>query len=305
MENTKQFKFSMFAKPIELSEDELVLYSSYLGMDKIVKIQKANKGKVEEWINSKVVKYEDDIVLNELISLGYFVDVSTNEKLLRQNLINTILYDNNLHLVIHTTEDCNFRCNYCALDFEKRALDEQVADSIIQFIRKNISKYSSVTISWFGGEPMLNIGVIERISNEVIKICKCAKKPFNASITTNGYLLTKKNMELLYNCNVRNYTVTIDGNRHTHDKQRHLTNGGPTFDKIIDNLLAIRDNKNLHVNVTIRTNVTAEILEDLEDYYKFLDEKFGGDNRFDFFIRLAGDWGGERVKEMKKSLLSD
>ena len=97
---------------------------------------------------------------------------------------------------------------YCALDFVKKPLDDVVAKSIVKFIRKNISKYSSVVISWFGGEPLLNIDAIEEISKEVISICKCAKKQFYASITTNGFLLTKKNIDTLYRCHVKRHPTT-------------------------------------------------------------------------------------------------
>ena len=38
----------------------------------------------------------------------------------------------------------------------------------------------------------------------------------------------------MYSCNVRHITVTLDGNKETHDKQRHLIQGGNTFDKIIE-----------------------------------------------------------------------
>lgn len=302
--NNKKYKISMFVKEIETDDGGLLLYSSYLGLKNVVNIERNNIQKVRDWINLKEIAYQNDPAFEKLVSYGYLVDSNVDEKLLRQNLINETLYDNNLNLIIHTTEDCNFRCEYCALDFVKRPLDANVAKSIVTFIRKNISKYSSVTISWFGGEPLLNINAIEEISKEVISICKCAKKEFYASITTNGYLLTKKNVDTLYRCHVREFIVTVDGNRNTHDKQRHLKNGNPTFDRIIANLQEIKENKKLHVKIVMRTNVSKEILDSLEEYYKYVDNEFGDDRRFDMFLRLVGDWGGDRIKNMKDSLLS-
>ena len=302
---TQKYKFSMFMKTIECSNGEVLLYSSYLGIDKIIKISAKNALLLFEWINISDLFFQDDPLFLKLIDLGYIVEAEVNEKLLRQNLINETLYDKKLILVIHTTEDCNFRCEYCALDFNRRSMQSCVGENIVKFIRKNISQYESVSISWFGGEPLLNMPIIEQISRDVIEICKCAKKPYYASITTNGYLLTPKNMELLYSCNVRHITVTLDGNKETHDKQRHLIQGGNTFDKIIENLKGIRNEKRYHIKVSIRTNVTKEILSNIKSFFEYLNDEFGNDNRFGIFIRLAGDWGGERVKKIKSNLLSE
>ena len=256
-------------------------------------------------MNTAELVFQDVPLFAKLLDLGYIIEAEVNEKMLRQDLINKTLYGKNLILVIHTTEDCNFRCEYCALDFNRQSMRPCVGDSIVKFIRKNISQYESVSISWFGGEPLLNMKIIEQISHDVIEICKCAKKPYYASITTNGYLLTPQNMELLYSCNVRHITVTLDGNKETHDKQRHLIQGGNTFDKIIENLKGIRDEKRYHIKVSIRTNVTKEIMSNIKSFFEYLNDEFGNDNRFGIFIRLACDWGGERVKKIKSNLLSE
>lgn len=301
----QKYKFSMFTKAVKCSGNEMFLYNSYLGINKIVKISKSNVQAVNDWIRSSELLYNDNPVFKKLLDMGYIIDVKVDEKMLRQNLINETLYDKRLDLIVHTTEDCNFRCEYCALDFNKRMMEPDVAESIIKYIRKNIMKYEAVSISWFGGEPLMNMQVIEQVSREVIKICAYAKRPYSASITTNGYLLNKRNMDILYNCNVRHITVTIDGIKETHDKQRHLINGGPTFDQILQNLKNIYDEKKYHVMISVRTNVTKEILDNLKAYIEFLNYQFKNDKRFGLFMRIAGDWGGERVKKIKDNLLSE
>lgn len=148
--------------------------------------------------------------------------------------------------------------------------------------------------------------VIENISKQVMDICNRAKKQYHATITTNAYLLTPKNIELLLKYNVYNYYITVDGLKETHDNQRILTNGDGTFDKIISNLEFMRDNiKSRKLNVTIRTNITKSIMDIMEKYYDFYDEKFGNDKRFSLFIREAGDWGGERINTFRHELIDD
>ena len=46
-------------------------------------------------------------------------------------------------------------------------------------------------ISWFGGEPLLEMEVIDYVSQKVMEICRKAHKPYTAAVTSNGYLLSR------------------------------------------------------------------------------------------------------------------
>lgn len=71
-------------------------------------------------------------------------------------------------------------------------MSREICDSIIKYIRQNISRYSAVHISWFGGEPLMGMDVIEHISTEVIEICKRAKSPISVQLLQmDTYLLLK------------------------------------------------------------------------------------------------------------------
>lgn len=125
-------------------------------------------------------------------------------------------------------------------------------------------------ICWFGGEPLLAMDVIENISKEVINICKKLKKLYNASITTNGFLLTPKNIEILLKNRVTNFTVTLDGLSECHDTLRVLKSGNPTHSVILKNLLYIKNNiLKSNLRIFVRTNITKTIGESLEKYYNF------------------------------------
>ena len=122
------YKFSMFMKTIEYINGEVLLYSSYLGVDKIVKVSEKNTPLLFEWMNTAELFFQDDPMFVKLLDLGYIIEADVDEKILRQDLFNEILYDKSLVLVIHTTEDCNFRCEYCALDFNRRSMQLNVGD---------------------------------------------------------------------------------------------------------------------------------------------------------------------------------
>ncbi len=299
------FKSSMFNHYVENEDEELVLYNSLQGTSSIRLVGEEKREKIKEWIDQKgPMEEQEDPDFQKLVEYGYLIPPDRDEKALREMKYMERIMDPTLYLVVHTTGACNFRCQYCAADFDKKAMPREIQDSLIRFVRRNINKYNRVMISWFGGEPLLEMEVIDYVSQKVMEICRKAHKPYTAAVTSNGYLLSPRNLEILIRSRVIYYTITVDGLKETHDLQRFLAGGGPSFDVIIENLRFIRDHiKNQSVHVNIRTNVTREILEILPEYYAFYDKEFGMDPRFSLFVRLAGDWGGDRVKKMHDSLM--
>lgn len=190
------------------------------------------------------------------------------------------------------------------MDYEPVFLSVETQQGIINYVRNNIHRYSGVVISWFGGEPLLGVDIIERVSNELLAICKAHRKPYSASITTNGYRLTPDVYERLKRCRVKNYTITIDGKKELHDKQRMFADGSPTFDTIVNNLLYIKENcKNSMQRFNLRANITKDHYDSLIEYYDYMDKLFGEDMRFQFFIREVADYGGARVKSLYPKMM--
>ena len=298
-------KASLFNYHFIDDDGNLILYNSYLGKNMIVVIKKNKRELVLEWLKNPS-HGTDNPLFSKLFELGYFVDDYVDEKKRREDLMINSLCRPELNLTVHTTKACNFRCQYCCLDFQAEPMAEKVQNGIVNYVRKNISKFNSVSISWFGGEPLLEMDVIENISKALIDICNRAKRPYFGFITTNGYLLNDENLKILLKNQVYNFTVTIDGLKETHNKQRFLANGSGTFDTIIDNLLNIKNNyKSRAIRVNIRSNVTRDILPRIEEYYELYNSLFGDDDRFSVFIKPVGDWGGERVKKIKDSLIGE
>lgn len=301
----KRYKPSMFNHIVK-NEDTILLYNSYVGTKSICEVSNSKKEKIISLMSESQMNNIDDEDFNKLVSKGFLVEENLNEYNLRNKLYSEYICDNILTLVIHTTQDCNFRCQYCYLDFQPIPMSEDIQENVIKFVQKNLYKYSGVKISWFGGEPLLEMGVIEKISESVMRLCKKAKKTYTASITTNGYLLSPINIEKLIKYNVSTYTITLDGLKENHDSHRFLKGHQPTFEKIISNLLYIKDKvKCSKLRVVIRTNITKTFIPIMKQYYEFYNEKFGDDYRFSLFIRPVRDAGGERVKEIKNTLLSN
>lgn len=287
-------------------EKKLIIYNSYVGIKSIHIIPPEKTDKVQKILTSDYVYYDNDSDVEKLILWGFLVPQEADENLRREALFEEICNNNHLHLLVYVTNDCNFRCKYCALDFEKKSITLNVQNGIIEFIRKNIHRYTSVSIDWFGGEPLLEVDSIVYISKKVIDICKKANKPYSGSITSNGFLLNPIVARKLIDCNIISYTITIDGIKETHDNQRVLIDGSGSFEKIVDNLLWMKNNiKTKTLNIIIRTNITKEIMANVSEYYSFYNDTFGNDSRFSLFVRPASDWGGDRVKNFYNSLIDE
>lgn len=294
-------KKSKYTYLLNIEPGILLMYNSYKGCSSFIKfygddaVIAANCIKTpDEYIGTKVYEV--------LIDQGMIVNDYIDEDAICTQIAWKRIFYPGLTLIIMPTEDCNFRCAYCYEEHKNGTMSLKTADSIIKYVTKNISKYTELHVVWFGGEPLMSketIDLVLHISDELIKICSCARKKYSADIITNGFNLTHATFEQLLNRKVFSYQVTIDGLSDTHDRYRFLSTGEKTHDRIISNLLEIKNNCNKrYFNVVIRTNITSEMETSLYEHYADLSKKFSDDPRFSFFFRPVGDWGGDNVKNL-------
>jgi len=270
---------------------EKILYNSKNGL--ILNLGKDKDGRYE-FNNCKSINPQriDKKVWNYLIE-NDFVVMNTEKE--QENVIkkyNEVIHKKELFLEILPTEQCNFRCIYCYEKFERGFMDEGTVEGVIKFVKKMLDNCTSMRVAWFGGEPLLAIDIIEKLSVSFIQLCEEKHIPYFSSITTNGYFLTPDKWKILKRCHITNYQITIDGLEKIHDIQRVSVSGKGTWFTIISNLRYFRDNiKTKTINIMIRTNITKKIYKQKEEYLEFLKEEFSSDTRFNFFFHLAQDWG--------------
>ena len=185
--------------------------------------------------------------------------------------------NNHLSLTIAPTADCNFRCKYC---YEKNNLDNQymeseTIDSIVKFIQSKAEEFKYLNVCWYGGEPLLCLDTIRKITNEIFILQEEYNFNYEASIVTNGYLLSRSVAKELNQLRIKSVQITLDGNKTQHDRRRILEGGGGTFDKIIANLESIND---ICPEIAIRINVDRI---NSRDYQELLDiiKKIDHNNR--------------------------
>ena len=203
-----------------------------------------------------------------------------------------------LGLTICPTMGCNFDCPYCFENHSANKMTSEVQDDVVALAKRMLdtSGAKDLSITWFGGEPLLAPDVIESLSNRLMAVVEERGGKYNADIITNGYLLTQEIADMLGRCNVETAQVTIDGMGATHDATRHLANGGPTFERITANLRDI----SLPFRVNIRHNVhegNKSEMDKLEAFVEELAKQTGNDLMYYpapvFGSEVADERGGQ------------
>ena len=202
-------------------------------------------------------------------------------------------------LTICPTMGCNFDCPYCFEDHVVGRMSEEVQDDVIALAKRMLdaSGAKSISVSWFGGEPLLAPDIIESLSKRLMELANERGGTYDAAIITNGYLLTQEIVDMLDRVKVTMCQVTIDGMGATHDATRRLAGGGPTFDRITSNLRNLRIPFPVHIRHNVHEGNKPE-MEELETFINKLATESG--NKLEYYPApvsgsTAADERGEQV----------
>ncbi len=218
-------------------------------------------------------------VVVDLIESGFLVDANANE-LSRVHSIHGALNDQRgLGLIIMPTEDCNFRCIYCYESFAKKAMKRPVREGLKALLDARVPRLESLDMGWFGGEPLFAFDVMRELGEHAIALCRKYGTQLTSHITTNAYMLDPEKSNFLVSMNTRSFQITVDGDRETHNRSRHLNGGGETFDMIWRNLLYLQS-MGAEFNVTVRVNVDEKNHHGAMNLVQLFTDQFASDARF-------------------------
>ena len=299
------YKTSAYILKTTNSDGEMIIKNTLT--QKSFKVKHENVEEIEK-ILSGVYEVETlSNVAKKLYDNGFLVEDFVDESQIVDYLFNKEIYGNKtLELTIIPTNACNFDCVYCYQKEPYFFMSKETMDSIILFIEKHIGEYSGLLISWFGGEPLLAKELMIEFMEKVRMICLKRRIPFYSNVTTNGYELDLKTFKSLITNHVLYYQITIDGPKEIHNKQRPHKTNNDSFEKIVKNLLDIKEKvKGNRYKIAIRVNVSTSVQPYIENFIEWLYNKFGEDNRFTIVWEIVRDWGGEKIKNNKQLILED
>lgn len=150
-------------------------------------------------------------------------------------------------ITFQVTEDCCMKCTYCyqnnksknKMTFEtaKKFIDDLLNDKYECINSKNTH---AIVFDFIGGEPLMEIELIEQICDYLILTMIKLNHPwlylFKISIGSNGLLYNTSKVQNFFNKykNLIGFTISIDGNQELHDACRIDLNGEGTYNRAID-----------------------------------------------------------------------
>lgn len=233
--------------------------------------------KILDEIRAGVPIEETDLV-EEMKHVGFLVDDDIDELKQIEMSYNLSKYQKSgLGLVIAPTMACNFACPYCFEGIQSGVMTKETQDKVVSMVNYFAADGQDITITWFGGEPLLCKEDIYRMSEQMIDICEKQKVNYSAGIVTNGYNLDEDCILRLKTYKVGFVQITLDGLPETHNKKRRLKSNPaePTFPRILSNILLAKKHG---MNIAIRVNVDKETQHELEPLLEMMVENNLGED---------------------------
>lgn len=188
-------------------------------------------------------------------------------------------------LVFEVTDACNLRCKYCAYgefyeDYdcrENKMLSAEKAIRLIDYLAEywnsglNASAARNITISFYGGEPLLNYPFIETVVRHIQNNVHCPHRRFSYSMTTNALLLHKY-MDFLQE-NKFHLLISLDGNEEN-TGYRVDKAGNNSFARIVANVDQLRETYPDYFLRYVNFNAVLHNKNSVESIYRFFKEKY-------------------------------
>lgn len=241
-----------------ISEDAAVLFNTRTG-----RAVKLNQDRVKDYELFLEAKCRDDEFLSALKALDMAVDQEHDElATIRTTYHETIDNTKRLTATIALTEACNFRCGYCYQSHENTREDAAIERTLIDLLEAAQSdSASALHINWFGGEPLLKIDLLERLSSIARNYATENSWKFTQFITTNGSLLDGVRANRLRAVGVSSYQITLDGPADHHNQQRPLKGGAPSYAAVLD---GIREAIKVGASLVLRINLSRPISDGID-----------------------------------------
>jgi uncharacterized protein len=182
-----------------------------------------------------------------------------------------------LRVTVLTTLQCNFACDYCIQgdhgDYNKHAakMSMESAARVAAWTEERLDavKPRQLAVTFFGGEPLLNLPVVFYLAERFWQSCEARGVKMTINVITNGLLLTPEVVDRLLPFGLTGVKITLDGDRETHNRMRPLRGGQGTFDRIVQNIRKVAD----RCRISIGGNFDESSVESYPALLDFLREQ--------------------------------
>ena len=176
-------------------------------------------------------------------------------------------------LCLHIAHACNLNCEYCFASQgkyhgERALMSFEVGKRALDFLVENSGTRKNLEVDFFGGEPLMNFGVVKDLVKYARSIEKEKNKNFRFTLTTNGMLIDDDVIEFA-NKEMSNVVLSLDGRKEVHDRYRVDYNGKGSWETILPKfkkLVKARNNKDYYMRGTF-THFNPDFVEDIKEIY--------------------------------------
>lgn len=149
-------------------------------------------------------------------------------------------------LTLQVTQQCNLRCKYCPYSgnyYNRKHVNAnmniETAKKAVDFYIRHAYDKHELNIGFYGGEPLIQFDLIKDVVDYAYR--QGEGKKVNFHITTNATLLDLEKISFLVK-NKFATTISLDGPRELHDKNRRNVDGEGSFDRVIETIEVIQKN---------------------------------------------------------------
>lgn len=255
-------KASVYNCRVKTADGDFLLNTytlNYVGLDDNVKA--ALSGASEDWETAARLVTQGFLVPDDLDEASNVEDMFLKKRIQRD------VYS----LIVNTTLDCNLRCSYC---YESHVRGSRLSDEMIESIGRHLTikhateKFKSLSLTLFGGEPLLNKDVVRKLFDVVDSAS--AQLGFDVAyhVVTNATLVDADYVSLFKSRRV-SFQVTLDGVGGCSDGGRK-----GAFARIVSALRMLNDAGCFSVNLRINyDSASLCMMEELLPHVDFLSRR--------------------------------
>ena len=173
-------------------------------------------------------------------------------------------------LCLHVAHTCNLNCSYCFASQgkyhgDRAIMSYEVGKRALDFLVENSGTRRNLEVDFFGGEPLMNFGVVKYLVAYARSIEKEKNKNFRFTLTTNGLNITDEVIDFA-NKEMSNVVLSLDGRKEVHDRFRVDLAGKGSYDRIVplfQKFVEKRGGKNYYMRGTF-THYNPDFLNDIK-----------------------------------------
>lgn len=235
----------------------------------IVQVGKKEWKTIEPMLRSAICDNtsEGKKYFSDLIQYGFIVDARYDEcKQLEYAYWQNTFDNTRLTIGFIPTFKCNFGCPYCYEEIKESTISEKNLQVFKIFLKNKLPQFKMVLFNIFGGEALTRWDILEDILAFNIQLQKEYGFDYSGHIATNGFLLNRQMADLLIEkYRIQAFQFTIDACRNSHNSQRMLLGGAPTYDVILENFRYLVSRNTGDLDLTLRIQVLNNRPEDVEE----------------------------------------